>query len=56
MSSISYVMRKFDLCYRLALTNDFSSVFTREYISSFPVPDTKFQEAKLDYLEQLFVT
>ena len=31
-------------------------MFTREDISSFPVPDTKFQEAKLDYLEQLFVT
>ena len=33
-----------------------SSVFTREDISSLPVSDAKFQEAKLDYLEQLIVT
>ena len=30
-----------------------SSVFTREDISSLPVPDAKFQEAKSDYLGQL---
>ena len=29
---------------------------TREDISSLPVPDAKFQEAKSDYLEQLIVT
>ena len=34
----------------------FSSVFTRKDISSSPVPDTKFQEAKSDYLGQLIVT
>ena len=28
------------------LNGYFSSVFTREDISSFPVPDAKFQEAK----------
>ena len=33
-----------------------SSVFTRENISSLPVPEAKFQEAKSDYLEQLIVT
>ena len=33
-----------------------SSVFIREDISSLPVPDAKFQEAKSDYLSQLFVT
>ena len=33
-----------------------SSVFTREDISSLPVPDATFQEAKLDYLGQLIVT
>ena len=33
-----------------------SSVFTREDISSLPVPDAKFQEAKSDYLGQLIVT
>ena len=32
------------------------SVFTREDISSLTVPDTTFQEAKSDYLEQLIVT
>ena len=32
-----------------------SSVFTREDISSLPVPDAKFQEAKPDYLGQLIV-
>ena len=31
-------------------------MFTREDISSLPVPDAKFQEAKLDYLGQLIVT
>ena len=35
------------------LNGYFSSVFTREDISSLPVPDAKFQEAKLDYLGQL---
>ena len=30
-------------------------MFTREYISSLPVPDAKFQEAKSDYLGQLIV-
>ena len=34
----------------------FSSVFTREDISSLPVPDAKFEEAKSDYLGQLIVT
>ena len=38
------------------LNGYFSSVFTREDISSLPVPDTKFQEAKSDYLGQLVVT
>ena len=38
------------------LNEYFSSVFTREDISSLPVPDTKFQEPKLDYLGQLIVT
>ena len=33
-----------------------STVFTREDISSLPVPDAKFQEAKSDYLGQLIVT
>ena len=36
------------------LNGYFSSVFTREDISSLPVPDAKF--AKSDYLGQLFVT
>ena len=31
-------------------------MFTREDISSLPVPDTKFQEAKSEYLWQLIVT
>ena len=31
-------------------------MFTREDISSLPVPDVKFQEAKSDYLWQLIVT
>ena len=31
-------------------------MFTREDINSLPVPDAKFQEAKVDYLEQLIVT
>ena len=38
------------------LNEYFSSVFTREDISSLPVPDAKFQEAKSDYLVQLIVT
>ena len=36
--------------------NYLSSVFTRQDISSLPVPDAKFQEDKLDYIEQLIVT
>ena len=31
-------------------------MFTREDISSLPVPHTKFQEAKSDYLGHLIVT
>ena len=31
-------------------------MFIREEISSLPVPDAKFQEAKSDYLRQLIVT
>ena len=38
------------------LNGYFSSVFTRDDISSLPVPDAKFQEAKSDYLGQLIVT
>ena len=38
------------------LNGYFSLVFTREDINSLPVPDGKFQEAKSDYLGQLFVT
>ena len=38
------------------LNGYFSAVFTREDISSLPVPDAKFQEAKWDYLGQLIVT
>ena len=38
------------------LNGYFSSVFTREDISSLLVPAAKFQEAKSDYLEQLIVT
>ena len=34
----------------------FSSVFTKEDISSLPVADATFQEAKSDYLGQLIVT
>ena len=34
----------------------FSSVFTIEDISSLPVPDAKFQEAKSNYSGQLIVT
>ena len=37
------------------LNGYFSSVFTREDISSLPVPDAKFQKAKSDYLGQLIV-
>ena len=32
------------------------TVFTREDISSLPVPDAKFQEAKSDYIRLLIVT
>ena len=35
------------------LNGYFSSVFTRENVSSLPVPDAKFQEAKSDYLAGL---
>ena len=38
------------------LNGYFSSVFTREDISSLPVPDAKFQEATSKYLGQLIVT
>ena len=38
------------------LNGYFSSVIAREDISSLPVPDIKFQEAKTDYLGQLIVT
>ena len=38
------------------LNGYFSSVFTREDSSSLPVPDTKVQETKSDYLGQLIVT
>ena len=38
------------------LNGYFSSVLTTEDISSLPFPDTKFQEAKSDYLWQLIVT
>ena len=38
------------------LNGYFSSVFTRENISSLPVPDAKFQEAKSVYLEPLMET
>ena len=38
------------------LNGYFSSVFNSEDISSLPVPDAKFQEAKSDYLGQLIVT
>ena len=38
------------------LTGYYSSVFTREDISSLPVPDANFQEAKSDNLGQLIVT
>ena len=31
-------------------------MFTREDISSLPVPNVKFQEAKSDYLGQLIIT
>ena len=34
----------------------FSSLFTKEDISSKPVADAKFQEAKFDYLGPLVVT
>ena len=38
------------------LNGYFSSVFTREDITSLSVPFAKFQEVKSDYLEQLIVT
>ena len=38
------------------LNGYFSSVFTKEDISSLPVVDAKFQEAKSDYLGPLVVT
>ena len=38
------------------LNGYFSSVFTREAISSLPVPDVKFLEVKSKYLGQLIVT
>ena len=38
------------------LNGYFSSVFTSEDISSLPVRDAKFQEAKSDYLGLLVVT
>ena len=38
------------------LNDYFSSVFTLQDISSLPVPDTKFQEAKSEYSGQLSVT
>ena len=37
------------------LNGYFSSVITRENISSLPVPDAKFQETKSDYLGQLII-
>ena len=38
------------------LNGYFSSVFTRENISSLPVPGAKLQEVKSDYSGQLIVT
>ena len=38
------------------LNGYFSSVFAKEDISSLPVPDKTFQEAKTDYLGQLIAT
>ena len=38
------------------LNGYFSSVFTKEDISSLPVADAKFQEAKSDYVGPLVVT
>ena len=38
------------------LNGYFSSVFTKEDISSLPVAGAKFQEAKSDYLRSLVVT
>ena len=38
------------------LNGHFNSMLIREDISSLPVPDAKFQEAKSDYLGQLIVT
>ena len=38
------------------LNGYFSSMFTREDISSLPVPDAKFQEATSDYIGLLIVT
>ena len=39
-----------------ALNGYFNSVFTTEDISSLPIPNAKFQEAKFHYLGQLIVT
>ena len=39
----------------LILNGYFSSVSTREDISSLPIPDAQFQEAKSDYLGQLII-
>ena len=36
--------------------NGYSSVFTREDISSLPIPGATFQEAKSDYYGQLIAT
>ena len=38
------------------LNGYFSSVITREDISSFPVPNARFQKAKSEYVVQLSVT
>ena len=38
------------------LNGYFSSVCTREVISSLPILYAKFQEAKTDYLRQFFIT
>ena len=38
------------------LNSYFSSVFTKNNISSLLIPDAKFQEAKSDYIGQLIVT
>ena len=38
------------------LNDYFNSVFTREYISALPVPETKFEGRESDYLGQLIVS